>query len=162
MGSIGKGYAVEQAAKAAEARGLASALIGVGGNLRAIGHRPDGASWNGGVQNPWKPEETLCAVEVRDGESLVTSGDYLRYYIVDGKEYCHLIDPETLMPAAYMNGVTVLCQNSGMADCLSTGLFCMSAQEGLALVEGMDGVEACWQLTDGTVQYSTGFKDRLL
>ena len=78
------------------------------------------------------------------------------------KQLHHIIDSETLMPAAYMNGVTVLCQNSGMADCLSTGLFCMSAEEGMALVEGMEGVEACWQLTDGTIKYSAGFKDRLL
>ena len=99
VGSVGKGYAVEQAARAAEARGATSLFISVGGNLRAIGHRADGRDWIGGVQDPWNLEDTLCSVNVQNGESLVTSGDYLRYYTVDGKRYCHLVDPDTLYPA---------------------------------------------------------------
>ena len=161
VGSVGKGYAVEQAARAAEARGGKSLFISVGGNLRAIGHRADGRDWTGGVQNPWDLEATLCSVSVQDGESLVTSGDYQRYYTVDGKRYCHLIDPDTLYPAETFDGVSVLCADSGLADCLSTGLFCMSLEEGQALVESLDGVEACWQLADGSVVYSDGFSGRV-
>ena len=89
VGSVGKGYAVEQAAQAAEARGLTSALISVGGNLRAIGTKPDGSQWVGGVENPWNSSEvytngssTVAAVKM-SGLSLVTSGDYQRYYVVD-------------------------------------------------------------------------------
>lgn len=162
VGSVGKGYAVEQAARAAEARGATSLFISVGGNLRAIGHRADGRDWIGGVQDPWNLEDTLCSVNVQNGESLVTSGNYLRYYTVDGKRYCHLVDPDTLYPADRFSGVSVLCTDSGLADCLSTGLFCMSLEEGQALVEGMEGVEACWQLTDGSVVYSQGFESRLV
>ena len=87
VGSVGKGYAVEQAAQAAEARGLTSALISVGGNLRAIGTKPDGSQWVGGVENPWNSSEvytngssTVAAVKM-SGLSLVTSGDYQRYYV---------------------------------------------------------------------------------
>ena len=76
VGSIGKGYAVEQVARAAEARGLTSALISVGGNLRAIGHKPDGRAWTGGVENPWGGQDILAALELPEGASLVTSGDY--------------------------------------------------------------------------------------
>ncbi len=79
--------------------------------------------------------------------ALVTSGDYQRYFVVDGKRYHHLIDPDTLWPAAYFNGVTVLCPDSGMADCLTTGLFCMPLEEGQKLVETLDGVEAMWCTT---------------
>ena len=131
VGSVGKGYAVEQAAQAAEARGLTSALISVGGNLRAIGTKPDGSQWVGGVENPWNSSEvytngssTVAAVKMSD-LALVTSGDYQRYYVVDGKRYHHLIDPATLWPAAYFDGVSVLAPDSGMADCLTTGLFCL-------------------------------------
>ena len=163
VGSVGKGYAVEMAAQAAEARGLTSALISVGGNLRAIGTKPDGSAWVGGVENPWDSSEvyttassTVAAVKMSD-LSLVTSGDYQRYYVVDGVRYHHLIDPATLQPAAYFDSVSVLAPDSGVADCLTTGLFCMPLEEGQALVESLDGVEALWCTADGQVIPSSGW-----
>ena len=165
VGSVGKGYAVEQAAQAAEARGLTSALISVGGNLRAIGTKPDGSQWVGGFENEWKSSEfytngssTVAAVKMSD-LSLVTSGDYQRYYVVDGVRYHHLIDPATLWPAAYFDGVSVLAPDSGVADCLTTGLFCLPLEEGKQLVESLDGVEALWCTTDGEVVISSGWSE---
>ena len=165
VGSVGKGYAVEQAAQAAEARGLTSALISVGGNLRAIGTKPDGSQWVGGVENPWNSSEvytngssTVAAVKM-SGLSLVTSGDYQRYYVVDGVRYHHLIDPATLWPAAYFDGVSVLAPDSGVADCLTTGLFCLPLEEGKQLVESLDGVEALWCTIDGEVVTSSGWSE---
>ena len=165
VGAVGKGYAVEQAALAAEARGLTSALISVGGNLRAIGTKPDGSQWVGGVENPWNSSEvytngssTVAAVKMSD-LSLVTSGDYQRYYVVDGVRYHHLIDPATLWPAAYFDGVSVLAPDSGVADCLTTGLFCLPLEEGKQLVESLDGVEALWCTTDGEVITSSGWSE---
>ena len=165
VGSVGKGYAVEQAAQAAKARGLTSALISVGGNLRAIGTKPDGSQWVGGVENPWNSSEvytngssTVAAVKM-SGLSLVTSGDYQRYYVVDGVRYHHLIDPATLWPAAYFDGVSVLAPDSGVADCLTTGLFCLPLEEGKQLVESLDGVEALWCTTDGEVVTSNGWSE---
>ena len=165
VGAVGKGYAVEQAAQAAEARGLTSALISVGGNLRAIGTKPDGSQWVGGVENPWNSSEvytngssTVAAVRMSD-LSLVTSGDYQRYYVVDGVRYHHLIDPATLWPAAYFDGVSVLAPDSGVADCLTTGLFCLPLEEGKQLVESLDGVEALWCTTDGEVITSSGWSE---
>ena len=163
VGSVGKGYAVEMVAQAAEARGLTSALISVGGNLRAIGVKPDGTQWAGGVENPWNASEVytadssyVSAVNMSD-KALVTSGDYQRYFVVDGVRYHHLIDPATLWPAKYFNGVSVLCADSGMADCLTTGLFCMPLEEGQKLIESLDGVEALWCTTDGEVVKSSGW-----
>lgn len=167
VGSVGKGYAVEMVARAAEERGLKSALISVGGNLRSIGHKPDYTRWTGGIQNPWTttadivPTESggyVAVVEVED-MSLVTSGNYQRYYEVDGVRYHHLIDPDTLWPATYFDSVTILCPDSGLADCLSTALFCSSLEEGQALVESLDGVEALWCTTDGQLVYSSGFQN---
>ena len=163
VGSVGKGYAVEMVCRAAEARGLTSALVSVGGNLRAIGTKPDGSQWTGGVENPWNASEVYttdslfgAAINMSD-MALVTSGDYQRYFVVDGKRYHHLIDPDTLWPAAYFNSVTVLCPDSGMADCLTTGLFCMPLEEGQKLVESLDGVEAMWCTPDQQAVASSGW-----
>lgn len=165
VGSVGKGYAVEMACQAAEARGLISASVSVGGNLRAIGYKPDGARWTGGVENPWNSSDfytadsSLVAAVYTSNQALVTSGDYQRYYMVDGVRYHHLIDPDTLWPAAYFDSVTILCPDSGLADCLSTALFCSTLEEGQALVRSLDGVEALWCTTDGELVFSDGFQD---
>ncbi|EJX04678.1 Membrane-associated lipoprotein involved in thiamine biosynthesis [gut metagenome] len=164
VGSVGKGYAAEMAARAAEERGLQSALLNVGGNLRSIGTKPNGTPWIGGIQNPWSDagEKTgyLMAVEL-ENEALVTSGDYQRFYVADGVKYHHIIDPDTLFPARYFSAVAVLAPDSGLADGLSTGLFCMEPEEGLALVESLDKVEALWMLADGSMVQSSGWQDHL-
>ncbi len=169
VGSCGKGYACEMTARAAEERGLTSALISVGGNLRSIGTKPDGRFWTGGVENPWDPEamgntsQTLAAVNLTNNAAMVTSGDYQRYFTdAEGVRYHHLIDPDTLQPARNCNSVTVITSDSGLADCLSTGLFCMTPEDGLALVESLDNVEAFWCLTDGTTQQSSGFANHMV
>ena len=168
VGSVGKGYAVEMVCRAAEARGLTSALVSVGGNLRAIGTKPDGSQWTGGVEDPWNASEVYTSTNSIFGSpinmsdlALVTSGDYQRYFVVDGKRYHHIIDPDTLWPAAYYNGVTVLCPDSGMADCLTTALFCMPLEEGQKLVESLDGVEAMWCTPDKQATTSSGWDSHL-
>ena len=167
VGSVGKGYAVEMVCQAAEARGLTSALVSVGGNLRAIGKKPDGTEWTGGVENPWQSSDVYTSDSMLGGASnmsdmaLVTRGDYQRYYVVDGKRYHHLIDPDTLFPSAYFNGVTVLCSDSGLADCLTTGLFCMPLEEGQKIVESLDGVEAMWCTPDHETITSSGWDSHL-
>ena len=93
--------------------------------------------------------------------SIVTSGNYQRYYEVAGKRYCHIIDPDTMMPAEHMASVSVIMKDSGKADAMSTALFNMDYEEGKALVESMDGVEAMWILEDGSIQYSSGFSKYL-
>ena len=168
VGSVGKGYAVEMVCQAAEARGLTSALVSVGGNLRAIGTKPDGSQWTGGVENPWEASEVYTDTSSIFGSpinmsdmALVTSGDYQRFFVVDGQRYHHLIDSDTLWPATYFNSVTVLCPDSGVADCLTTALFCMPLEEGQKIVESLDGVEAMWCTTDQQAVTSSGWDDHL-
>ena len=164
VGSVGKGYAVEQVCQAARARGLVSASVSVGGNLRSIGSKPQGQPWESGVVSPWDESllydssSSLIAVVRSNDMALVTSGDYQRYYTVDGVRYHHIIDPATLWPADYFTAVTILCPDSGMADCLSTGIFCMPLEEGMALIESLDGVEALWCTKDGQIYKSSGFE----
>ena len=163
VGSVGKGYAVEMVCQAAQARGLTSALVSVGGNLRAIGTKPDGSQWTGGVENPWNASDVYTSGSVfgspinMSDMALVTSGDYQRFFVVDGQRSHHLIDPDTLWPATYFNSVTVLCADSGLADCLTTGLFCMPLEEGQKIVENLDGVEAMWCTPDQQAVTSSGW-----
>ena len=167
VGSVGKGYAVEMVCQAAEARGLTSALVSVGGNLRAIGTKPDGSQWTGGVENPWNASDLYTASSMLSDAinmsdmALVTSGDYQRYFVVDDKRYHHLIDPDTLFPSTYFNGVTVLCSDSGLADCLTTGLFCQPLEDGMKIVESLDGVEAMWCTPDQQIITSSGWDAHL-
>ena len=163
VGSVGKGYAVEQVCQAAKARGLVSLSLSVGGNLRSVGTKPGGQPWESGIVSPWDDSliynnsSSLLAVVESNDQAVVTSGDYQRYFMVDGVRYHHIIDPDTLWPTDYFTAVTILCPDSGLADCLSTGIFCMPLEEGMALIESLDGVEALWCTKDGQVIKSSGF-----
>lgn len=158
VGAIAKGYAVEMIAQALEANGTGSYLLNVGGNVRTVGSKPDGSPWLIGIENPDEYADDPYAEYISlAGESVVTSGSYQRYYFVDGKNYHHIIDPETLMPAEGYLSVSVICKSSAEGDALSTALFCMSLEEGLALIDSIEGAEAMWILSDGEKHYSKGF-----
>ena len=107
-------------------------------------------------KNPKDPNTYSQIITIAD-TSCVTSGDYERYFTVEGKKYHHIIDKDTLMPADYFSSVTIIANDSGLADCLSTALFCMSYEEGLALVEKIGGVEVLWIYSDGTMKTTQGF-----
>ena len=142
---------------------MVSLSLSVGGNLRSVGSKPRGEAWETGVVSPWSDAllydsgSSLIAVVESNDLAVVTSGDYQRFYTVDGVRYHHIIDPATLWPADYFTAVTIVCPDSGLADCLSTGVFCMPLEEGLALVESLEGVEALWCTKDGEVVTSSGF-----
>ncbi len=153
VGALGKGYATEKAAEYLRSIGAESYVLNIGGNIRIIGHKQDGSGWKTGIKNP-ADTSTYAAYLTLADTSCVTSGDYERYYTVQGKRYHHIIDKDTLMPAEHFSSVTVITQNSGLADALSTALFSMSYEEGLALVQEIGGVEVLWIKSDGT-QYKT-------
>ncbi|MDF2675766.1 MAG: rane-associated lipoprotein involved in thiamine biosynthesis [Bacillota bacterium] len=160
VGAVAKGYATEQISKIAKESGLTSGLISVGGNVRAISQNSETkAPWNVGIQNPDTQSENQVLKVVRINDmSLVTSGDYERYYTVNGKQYNHIIDTETLFPAEYFTSVSIIIQDSGLADALSTALFDMPFEEGLELINSIPDAEAMWILKDGTFKYSEGFE----
>ncbi len=158
VGAVAKGYAAECAARRLEKEGLGSALLNVGGNVCSIGRRGDGGDWAVAVQDP-DGDGAVCRVELADG-ALVTSGTYQRYYTVDGVRLHHIIHPELLAPWHEYESVTVLCGDSGLADGLSTALFNMTEEEGRALLDGMDGVDALWLYPDGHMEYTSGFEKK--
>lgn len=154
VGAIAKGYALERAVEGVGG----SWLISVGGNVRAVGEKPDGSPWAVGVQSP-DGGEYAAVVEVRD-TSVVTSGDYQRYFVSDGVRYHHIIDPATGYPSGQYRSVTVVCADSGVADALSTALFDMAPDEGEALA-AQYGAEVMWISADGSKQYTDGFSAML-
>lgn len=164
VGAIAKGYATEMVAQKAVEEGYNNFLLSVGGNTRAMGFKGDKEElWNVGIQNPDKSSDiaTIYTLSITD-MSLVASGNYERYYTVDGKAYHHIIDPNTLMPAEYFTAVSILTPDSGIADALSTAIYNMPYDEGLKLIEQFENTEALWILPNGERKFSENFKDYLL
>ncbi len=154
VGAVAKGWAVARVAETAPA-GL---LISVGGNVCATGAKDDaGTPWVIGIQDPADADSYLHTIRVTEG-SVVTSGDYQRYYVVDGVPYHHIIDPDTLYPAALWRSVTIVCADSGAADALSTALFLLDREAGARLLAEYDA-EAMWVACDGTIYYTPGFEE---
>ena len=137
VGAVAKGWSVQRVAEKLPS----GFLISVGGNVCATGPKFESTPWVIGIQDP-ASDEYLHTLYVNDF-SVVTSGDYQRAYMVDGKMYHHIIDPETLMPAAYWRSVTVVCPDSGLADAMSTALFLLPLEQGMALAE-KSNVQALW------------------
>ena len=162
VGAIAKGYAVEMVARSLEEKGIYGYVLNVGGNVRTVGTKADGTPWTVGLENPMDEGEDYLYYLGLAGQTLVTSGSYQRYYLVDGKRYHHIIHPETLMPAEGFVSVSVLTEHSGMADALSTALFCMSLEEGKALVETLPDTEVLWVLPDGAQHVTDGWNDYLI
>ncbi|MDD6199722.1 MAG: FAD:protein FMN transferase [Firmicutes bacterium] len=154
VGAVAKGWSVQRVAKTAPS-GL---LLSVGGNVCATGPKDaDGTPWIVGITDPDGGDPYLHTLYVTN-QAVVTSGDYQRYYVVDGKVYHHIIDPGTLYPAARWRSVTIVCRDSGLADILSTALFVLSREEGQALLEKTEA-EAMWMDGQGNCYYSPGFRE---
>ena len=154
VGAVAKGWAAQRAAEATPA----GFLISVGGNVCATGPKDDsGTPWVVGITDPDGGSDYLHTLYDTDS-AIVTSGDYQRYYVVDGETYHHIIDPATLYPARRYRSVTVICGDSGLADALSTALFILPQEEGEALA-GRCGAEAMWVDAEGNRLYTPGFQN---
>ena len=159
VGALGKGYATEMAARRLEELDAGGYVLNIGGNIRIIGTRPDGSGWRTGIRDPADPNgEFALNIRIAD-TACVSSGVYERFFVVDGQRYHHIIDPETLYPAAFYSALTVITRDSGLADALSTALFCMDFEESYALAESLEGVEVLWIFPDGEQRYTPGFAE---
>jgi thiamine biosynthesis lipoprotein len=161
LGGIAKGYALDRSARALRERGFDSFLISAAGQMMLGGMRGD-RPWRVGVRDPrGGPGDYFARLELTD-TSLGSSGDYERYFILDGVRYHHILDPATGMPARSLRGATVICPDATLADALSTALMVMGPQVGLDLVENLDGVEAVVVDAEGKVHTTSGLHGRLL
>jgi thiamine biosynthesis lipoprotein len=168
LGAVAKGYATEIIANELYDMGFKSFLIASGGNVKAVGSPMDEERpyWSIGLQNPFYFEDqenngNLIDIAYAADISVVTSGDYQRFYEVDGVKYHHLIDPVTLFPAGNFSAVTIFTPSSAIADFLSTAMFLSSYEEGRELIESLEGVEACWIFPDGEILATDGAKAML-
>lgn len=157
VGAIAKGFVCEKIADyIAENNIWSSAVLNLGGNIKTIGTK-GGKPFSIAIENP--SGGYLDVLSVSNGTGVVTSGDYQRYFTVDGQNYCHIISPETLMPPEYVSSVSVICADTALADALSTALFDMPPEQAIEFVDSQSGVEAVCLDKNGTLYYSAGYKD---
>lgn len=158
LGGIAKGYIADQLKAYLKEQKVSHALINLGGNVLALGGKPDGSDYNIGIQKPFAQNgEAITSVKIKD-QSVVSSGIYERYFKVGDKIYHHILDPKTGYP--YENnllGVSIVCDSSTEADALSTTCFAMGLDDGLKYIEGIKGTEALFITDDYEIHYSSGF-----
>jgi thiamine biosynthesis lipoprotein len=158
LGGIGKGCAVRRVVDLLRARGHRDFMVKAGGDLYVAGRRGDRA-WRVGIQDPRGPSY-FAATEVTDA-TFSTSGDYERSFVQGGVRYHHILDPDTGRPASLCRSVTVMARDAIVADGLSTGVFLLGPERGMALVERLPDVEAVIVDAKSRVTISSGLKDRV-
>lgn len=159
VGAVAKGYIADQLKKYLKDQGVKHALINLGGNVLAVGTKPDGTAYNIGIQKPFKESgEPITSVKITD-QSMVTSGVYQRYFELDGKIYHHILNPATGYPAENtLSSVTIITNSSLTADALSTTCFLLGLEKGMELIDKLDNVDAVFITNDNKVHYSRNFQ----
>ncbi|MFO7534812.1 MAG: FAD:protein FMN transferase [Kiritimatiellia bacterium] len=136
-GGIGKGYAVDRCWEALKRSGHGRFLMNLGGNMRAAGRPAGNRPWTVGVRHPFQADAILGKMRLEDGMAVATSGHYERFVTLDGVRYAHIMDPRTGLPVRGMAGVTVVASTAAEADVLSTALFILGPEMGMALLAQM-------------------------
>lgn len=155
LGGIVKGYVTKLVGEKFDKLGIKDYIINAGGNV-LVGKKDNKEKYKIGIESPLK-DGNIYEIVKGNNISVVTSGSYERFYEYDNKLYHHIINPKTLYPSNYMKSVTVISEDSAMADILSTTLFLMPINEGLEYLKKFDDVEAIWFDNDNNVIKSEGF-----
>ncbi|MEE2757250.1 MAG: FAD:protein FMN transferase [Myxococcota bacterium] len=151
LGAIAKGYAIDRVKELLRGQGIKNFIIDGGGDLHASGRKPDGP-WTVGIRHP-RQAELLVEFPIRD-RSIVTSGDYERFFMMGSRRYHHILDLKTGMPARNSVSVTILADDAIFADAIATAVFVMGPADGLKLVDSMSGVDAIILAPDGRIHRS--------
>lgn len=160
FGGIAKGYASSRIMDIYREEGLESGLVNLGGNVQALGGKPDGSGWRVAIQHPQEDSQKLGVLTVKD-RAVITSGGYERYFERDGVTYHHIIDPSTGKPAdSGLISVTIVSPDGTLADGLSTSLFIMGEEEAEAFWrEHSDEFEMILMTEDGTLWVTEGLAE---
>jgi len=160
LGGIAKGYATDLAVRKLRQMGIKSALINAGGNVYALGSRPDGTHWLVGIQDPRDQKNIIALLSVRDA-AVVTSGDYQRCFIRDGVRYHHVLDPSTGKPAREVISTTVVAPNATDADVLSTTLFVLGSGPGVDFIKNFSDINAVVVDNQREIVFTRGLSDQI-
>lgn len=160
LGGIGKGYAIDRAADILRKRGFRDFMIQSGGDIYVAGLK-DGRPWRLGIQDPRGPaNHSFAELDLSDG-TFSTSGDYERFFIKNGRRYHHILDPANGEPARGARSVTIVANLGVIADGLSTGVFLLGPEKGMALVERLPDVEGVIVSDRNEVLISSGLRGRM-
>lgn len=157
FGGIGKGYAAHQASLMMKSMGIKSGLINASGDLMAWGKPPNKETWTVNIPSPKDRRISLFEFSIPNG-SVVTSGNYESYSLMNGKKYSHIIDPRTGLPIEFIKNVSVLSPNSEFGDALATAISVMGPQAGINMVNRLNGVECIVIDKDDQVYFSNNLK----
>lgn len=161
LGGIAKGYAGDEVKRVLEENGVKHAIIDLGGNIYALGSKEGHKSWKIGIQNPKEERGSYVGiVEVKEN-AVVTSGDYERYFEVDGKRYHHIIDSKTGYPSDNeLSAISIVSKSSTDSDALSTALFVLGREKGAKVLSKLEDTEVLYITKSGKVYISNGMKDK--
>jgi thiamine biosynthesis lipoprotein len=160
LGGIGKGYAIDRGVEILRRRGLNDFMIQAGGDLYAAGRR-NGNRWRLGIQDPRGPANTSFARLALTDSTFSTSGDYERSFVKDGRRYHHILDPSTGEPASLCRSVTIVTDRAVVADGLSTGVFLLGPDAGMALLSRFANVDAVIVTSKNQVLVTPRLKERI-
>lgn len=162
LGGIAKGYAADEVKEITEKHNVNSAFINLGGNVLVIGNKVDGSKWKVGIQDPRQGRGSVMAIIEASDKTIVTSGNYERYFEEDGKVYHHILDPDTGYPAdTNLLSVSIVSDNSFDADALSTSVYILGLEKGMKFIENMEEVEVMFITNELEVYLSSGLKDKI-
>jgi thiamine biosynthesis lipoprotein len=155
FGGIAKGYAVDRAIEVLKGLGVRRAIMDAGGNFYGLGTPVGREKWQAGIRHPFRLDEIIAKFPVSDA-GVATSGNYERFFEIDGVKYCHIMDPRTGWPVPDMLSATVVTDTAMAADALSTSVFVLGAEKGMDLIENLPGVEGMLIVQDAGNE--TGFR----
>jgi thiamine biosynthesis lipoprotein len=146
--AIAKGYAVDQAVRVLKGIGIQRALINAGGDIYALGGKKPQEHWTIGIRNPMQKDKVFASIELSN-RAIVTSGNYEKFFTIDDKQYCHIIDARTGYPVQNILSVTVLAPEVALADALATGIFVLGKEKGLELLNSLENIDGVIITLDG-------------
>ncbi|MCL6591310.1 MAG: FAD:protein FMN transferase [Firmicutes bacterium] len=159
LGGIAKGYAADAVIQIYRRNGIRSGLINIGGNVATLGTRPDGTPWRIGIQDPRARHGKILGVVRVSDQAVVTSGDYEKYFMKNGKRYHHIINPRSGRPAeSGLISVTIVAASSTEADALATAVFILGSDKGMSLLKRYGRAEAILITANKKLYITPGLK----
>jgi thiamine biosynthesis lipoprotein len=161
LGGVAKGYATDKAIEVLKAKGITSALVNAGGDVRVIGNKPDGKPWRIGIQDPRNADGISAKLALTEWDTMETSGDYQRFIMKDGIRYSHILNPRTGWQPREVASVTMVTNSSTYGDVLSKPIFVLGVEKGLDLLKQFPGNEAVIVTMDGKIIVTPGLEGKI-